>query len=72
MEEDPGVLSNTESWNGTSWTEVADLATARRSGASGRNTKLLYIAGKGTVLLQSTEEWTVPESVTNLGNDRLI
>ena len=25
----PGVIANTESWNGTSWTEVNDLNTAR-------------------------------------------
>ena len=29
------AIANTESWNGSSWTELADLATARSNSGSG-------------------------------------
>ena len=65
----PGNSSKalTESWNGTSWTEVADLATARYDG-NGNGTALLALySGGGTSASGSTttEEWTVPATVTN-------
>jgi hypothetical protein len=41
-------IGNTESWNGTSWTEVADLNTARSNlgGAGTDNTASLAIGGE--------------------------
>ena len=51
-------LGNTESWNGTSWTELNDLNTARdRPGGAGTQTKALAFGGITTVVLGSTEEF---------------
>jgi hypothetical protein len=57
-----------ESWNGSSWTEVADTALYHDVAASG-GTALSGIVAGGRGSGQSahfTEEWSVPESVTNL------
>jgi len=60
----------TESWNGSSWTEVADLSTGRAQNAPGtQGTSLLSITFggyTGTAPSNATEEWTVPESISNL------
>ena len=58
--------AKTESWNGSSWTEVADLATGREN-LTGAGTTLLALAigGATTAAVANTEEWTVPETVTN-------
>jgi hypothetical protein len=52
----------TESWNGTSWTEVADLSTARNdlAGAGADNTSALAVGGYVTTVLAATEEWLGP------------
>jgi hypothetical protein len=42
----PGPLTNTESYNGTSWTEVNDLNTARKTFA-GAGTQTLALAFGG-------------------------
>jgi len=58
----------TEQWNGSSWTEVADMSTARYNG-SGMGSLDGLIAGgstSGTTGSVTTEEWTVPESISNL------
>ena len=48
----------TEEWNGTNWTEVADLATARSAGAgSGSSTAGLYFGGQKPAKAVETEEW---------------
>jgi hypothetical protein len=62
-----GPKALTEQWNGTAWTEVADLATGRDALAGSGNsvtTALAYGGAPGGIT--TTEEWTVPESVTNL------
>ena len=54
------VLANTESWNGTNWTEVNDLNTARRllSGTGTDNTNCLAAGGyDGTAYTAKTESW---------------
>ena len=60
----------TESWNGSSWTEVADLSTGRAQNAAGtQGTSLLSVTFggyTGTAPSNATEEWTVPESISNL------
>ena len=38
----------TESWNGTSWTEVADLNTARNTGAGFGESSCFIYCGEGT------------------------
>jgi hypothetical protein len=57
-----------ESWNGSSWTEVADTALYHDVAASGGTALSGIVAGgRGTAQDQHfTEEWSVPEAVTNL------
>ena len=48
----------TEEWNGSSWTEVADLSTARQAlGGNGTTTSALAFGGEGTAITAETEEW---------------
>jgi len=52
-----------ESWNGTAWSSITDLATARTAVGSGQaspNTAALCFGGEGPPILQITEEWTEP------------
>ena len=52
----PGVVALTEAYNGTSWTEVADLNTARSVlGGTGTATAALAVGGSG--LKNNTEVW---------------
>ena len=66
-----GSLTNTETWNGSSWTEVNDLSTARGAlgGGSQGSSNLLNIAFGGSPDVVSTEEWTAPESLSNISVD---
>ena len=59
--------NETEAWNGSSWTEVADLATGRET-LTGAGTTLLALAigGATTAAVANTEEWTVPQPITNV------
>ena len=53
-----GALSITESWNGSAWTEVNDLNTARKGVAgSGTNTAALAIAGNIPPVSPLNESW---------------
>ena len=64
--------AQTEEWNGTSWTEVADLNAGRtRVGSAGTTTNALCIAGNpGTGIVASTEEWSKPSTSTKtVGTD---
>ena len=65
-----GEKDETESWNGTAWTEVADLAAPSEdfcSSAVGGGTSALRAAGNVSgSRTGASEEWTVPESITNL------
>jgi len=59
------VSANTETYDGSSWTEVANLSTARfftGGASSGTQTAALYFSGRTTnsapnSYVQSTEEW---------------
>jgi hypothetical protein len=53
-------------YNGTSWSEIAELTTARL-GSSGNGTASAgFVAGgETTVSVTNTEEWTVPDVVIN-------
>jgi len=64
----PGYLAITEAWNGTAWTEVADLNTGRGAlaGGSQASSTVLNIAFGGDPNITSTEEWTAPKSISNL------
>jgi hypothetical protein len=61
------MLQYTEAWDGTSWTEVADLATARSTngGAGTQNTTALSFGGESPITT-STEEWNVPTTNNTL------
>ena len=64
----PAASNATEEYDGTTWTEVADMSTARYNG-SGMGSLDGLIAGgstSGTTGSVTTEEWTVPESISNL------
>ena len=68
----PSVTANTESYNGTSWTELNNLATARAKVAgNGTQTAGLLYGGNspGTANFDNTEEWTVPETISNVSVD---
>ena len=65
------ALATTETWNGTAWTELADLSTGRGDAAKNhqQTTQLKAIAVGGyspPTYYANTEEWTVPESISNL------
>ena len=54
----PGNLANTEQWNGSSWTEVADLNSARYSaGASGDVNTILINGGELSPQTTKTESF---------------
>ena len=54
-----------EFYNGTSWTEVNDLATASQSGSgAGSSTLGIHMGGYGPGALTATEEWTQPAFTT--------
>jgi hypothetical protein len=59
-----GPTASNEYWNGTSWTEVADLATPR-TGLGGNGTTTSALAFGGYPITAVTEEWTVPDLVIN-------
>ena len=52
-------LALNESWNGTSWTEVGDLNTAREQlgGAGASSTSALAFGGEGPPFQAKTEDW---------------
>jgi hypothetical protein len=54
----PAVSATTESWNGTTWTEVNDLNSARRyMGSAGVQTSALAFGGFTTAPTAVTEFW---------------
>ena len=54
----PPVTANTESWNGTNWTEVNNLNTARTYIAGcGPSSEGLIFGGNTDTRVGNTEEW---------------
>ena len=56
----PGArVGNTESWDGSSWTETTDLNTSRdnASGGGASNTSSLLFGGQTTTAVANTESW---------------
>ena len=55
----PSAITETESWNGTSWTEVNDLNTAKKDGGSAgaSNTNALAFGGNPAPATATTESW---------------
>jgi len=64
-------LTNTESWDGTSWTEVADLSTGRYgiAGAGADNTSALGAGGYSVPVTAATEEYTSPVETAKVLTD---
>ena len=61
----PGFTANAETYNGSTWTEVANLGTARGYLACGGTSVSAIATGgrnPGSSFLANTEEWTVPAS----------
>ena len=61
-------LSITESFDGTSWSEVADLSTARREagstvGSAATSSLAAYFGGKAPSASNATEEWNVTHAL---------
>ena len=69
--ETPSVTANTESWDGTSWTEENNLGTARAklSTGMGRGTSALAVAGITPPYTSAVEEWDVSASVQTVSFD---
>ena len=67
----PTVLADTESYDGTSWTELNNLSTARflMGSPSGTNTLALGFAGNAPSLTNATEEWSFSASVETVAFD---
>ena len=53
-----------EAWNGTSWTEVADLATGRYAFQGAAGSGAAAWAAGGTPVITATEEFTVSTFTT--------
>ena len=61
----PGI--QTESWNGTSWTEVADMAKARVNfGQAGAGTVAVIAMAAGPSPDAQTEEFTASAAVVTV------
>ena len=50
----------TEQWNGTSWTEIADLAAPTRKNSGGGTTTAAITVGNETPNTGAVEEWNDP------------
>ena len=64
------ITVNAELWNGSSWTEVANIsvASALNGGAGASNQLAINFGGinASDAAIVTTDEWTVPESISNL------
>ena len=62
------IVANTEAWNGSSWTEISDLATARRTlGSSGSAATGLAAGGVDpSSPTNATEEFTAPATLSTV------
>ena len=60
----------TEEWNGSGWTEVGDLSTAR-AGLAGTGTTTSALASSGTTGTRTaaTEEWNSSSVLNNVLTD---
>ncbi len=54
----PSTTANTESWNGSAWTELNNLSTARRNLTGGGSPTAALAVGGEPPILTATEEWT--------------
>jgi hypothetical protein len=60
---EPGTLATTEFWNGTTWTEIADLSTGRQAGTGnmqGSTSTDAIFSGGQPPYVATTEEFNAP------------
>ena len=63
----PGVSTKTEFWNGTTWTEMNDMATASEtSHGTTQGTGLGTYRARTPSAAGETEEWTVGAAVVTV------
>ena len=74
---DPGSLNTSDEWNGTSWTETANINTGRNSGSRGAGSgtaALIFGGGAPPTNKKHTEQWdgstwtTVADLANNAGS----
>ena len=67
----PDPIDVVEVWNGSSWTEIADIATARKNmSGAGSGVAALCIGGENPGgNLANVEEWTNPFETKTIGTD---
>ena len=60
----PTFSALTEQFDGSSWTEVADMSAARAADQStGSTISALAVGGRGAPATAATEEWTVAQNI---------
>ena len=70
--EGPNQMSQTESWDGTNWTEVSDLATANtQQGEAGSSAAGVVSGGTTGSVTAITEEWTAPATFNQITEGQL-
>ena len=57
----PATTGKTEFWNGSSWTEVSDMATSRQYFGSAGSSSLNALAFGNVASSAATEEWTAAD-----------
>ena len=58
------MVNNTEIYDGSSWTEVANVSTSRGiAGSAGTTSSAILVAGHTTGAVNTVEDWT-GDSVT--------
>ena len=66
----PGTYDNTETWNGTSWTEQSDMASPSETSfgtAPGAATGTYRASGRiSGVISTATEEWNVDNALSTV------
>ena len=62
----PPAPGATEFWDGTSWTEVNDMATGRSNAFSAGTSTTALAAGAEPASITATEEWNVPTTNSTL------
>ena len=69
----PGYQSSTESWNGTTWTEVNDMSAARGFHfSSGASSATGFVSSGAPHPLSSTEEWDAPAVFNQIQEGQLF
>ena len=64
-----GSPNTCESWDGSSWTEVADMATAREGHKGCGTADSAVVWGGGAPVNQATEEWSMAATVQTIAFD---